>query len=144
MVTITVQIGTTTTPHGVDKTSESRLGYRQPLLLQTLAQLLKGGSRRVDGAHSPPQHVPKMFYRVKVRGSGRPVHPNDTLLLKEIVDHPCAVARRIIILEDGAAAHRLKGRQHQGPDDCVSVRHAGQAAVDGVKGGSMVTTEPTP
>ena len=38
--------------------------------------------------------------------------------------------------------HRLKGRQHQGPDDCVSVRHAGQAAVDGVKGGSMVTTEP--
>ena len=54
------------------------------------------------------------------------------------------MARRVVILEDGAIAHLLQGRQDQGPDNRVPVRHAGQTALDDVQGGSMVKAKPTP
>ena len=55
-----------------------------------------------------------MLNGVEVRRTGRPVHPYHPLLAEEDLDDCNAVEGCVVILEDGALAGRLQGRQHQG------------------------------
>ena len=73
------------------------------------------GSRRIVGTYASPKHVPEMFYGIHVRGSSRPVHPDNPLLLQKCVDYCSAMARRIVVLEHGAVANRLQRGQYEGP-----------------------------
>ena len=68
----------------------------------------------IDGADSPPRHVPQMLNGVEVRQTGITVHSHYPLLAEKDLDDCYAVAGCVVILEDGALAGRLQGRQHQG------------------------------
>ena len=87
---------------------KSGLGDCLPFLLQQLTQILKSCSRRIVGTYTSPKHVPEVFYGIHVRGSSRPVHPDNPLLLQKGVDYCSTVARCIVVLEQGAVANGLQ------------------------------------
>ena len=130
MATISIDTCIATTPHRLYEVAESGLWYCLPLLLQSLEQFLKIGSRRVMGTNPPPQHIPYMFNRAHIGRSSRPVESNHTLLLPEVCHHSSTMAWCVVILEDRTITYRLQGRQHKGPDYRVSVSNTGQAAVN--------------
>ena len=123
----------------IDSTSRRRVVEDcLPLLLQQLRQVQEGSRGRIDGADSPPRHVPQMLNGVKFRRRGRTVHFDHPLLAEKDLDDCYAVAGCVVILEDGALAGRLQGQQHQGSEDGIPVRHAGQTTLCDVQGSSTV------
>ena len=82
---------------------------------------------------------PGTFHRCSMGlKSGRTVHFDHPLLAEKDLDDCYAVAGRVVILEDGALAGRLQGQQHQGSEDGIPVRHAGQTTLCNVQGSSTV------
>ena len=64
MTRTNIEAGFTAMSHRVNQAAEGGLGYRLPVPLQQVEEVIKGGSKRVVGADPPPQHIPQVFYGV--------------------------------------------------------------------------------
>ena len=65
--------------------------------------------------------VPEVLDGCQIRGTGRPVHLSNLMMLKEASHHPSAMGSGVVILENRARSHCMQCGEDNAPYDLVPV-----------------------
>ena len=84
------------------------------------------------------EDVPEVLDGCQIRGTGRPVHLSNLMLLKEASHHPSAMGSGVVILENRARSHCLQCGENSAPYDLVPVPDASQIALHEMQRGSAM------
>ena len=128
-------------PHRVDQVGEDPLWKRLPLSLQHLEQMLGIPGRGVVAPDFAIQLIPEVLNRVEIGTACWPLHSVDARLLQEVVDHPCPVGAKVVILVDSHRSNLLQCRHSQRSKDLVPVLEAIQVTLYMIQGCSVVKAE---
>ena len=97
----------TAPPHGVNEVGNDSLRQRLPLCLELVKEVLGIPWRGVVGLDATFQLIPKIFNRVEIWTTSRPVHPVDSRRLQVVLDDPRPVGTSIVVLKDSTWPHLL-------------------------------------
>ena len=98
----------TSSPHGLHKGHQSVLWQVHPFALKNLEELSSALWGRMSVIDSPGEQIPEILDWSQVRWLRWPIHRNDRLVSKEILDDVRTMWNCVIVLEDCICTHGLK------------------------------------
>ena len=91
--------------HGANEAIDVSDDQCIPCRLQSHTQLLQSKWMGLELLDTPPHHVPDMLDRIQVWGSPWLLHSLNSMVLKELGNHPSSVGTGIGIRENGLFSH---------------------------------------
>ena len=91
--------------HGANEAIDVSDDQCIPCSLQSHIQLLQSKWMGLELLDTPPHHVPDMLDRIQVWGSPWLLHSLNSMVLKELGNHPSSVGTGIGIRENGLFSH---------------------------------------